>query len=97
MKTVSLSVNIPSDILTLLRISHREMEQEVQRWMALELFRRREISAGKAAEVAGLDLADFIDLTQQYGVAWVDYTEDELETEFQEAITLGEAARQRNV
>lgn len=95
METVSLQVNIPLDLLPLLRLSQREMEQEVQHWVALELFRSRKISAGKAAQVAGISLADFMDLTRQYDVAWVDYTDDELEIELREAATLGKAVREQ--
>lgn len=83
METISLKVNIPSDLLPLLRVSQQELEQEVQHWVALELFRGRKISAGKAAEVAGVSLSDFMDITRQHNVAWVDYTDDELEVELQ--------------
>ena len=81
METISLQVALPKELLSLLRLSQREMEQEVQHWVALELFRSRKISAGKAAQVAGISLSDFMDLARQYNVAWVDYTDEELETE----------------
>ena len=68
---------------------------EVQHWAALELFRARKISAGKAAEVAGVSLANFMDLTRQHNVAWIDYTADELEVELDEAVALGEATQKR--
>ncbi len=58
METISLKVNIPSDLLPLLQVSHQEMEQEVQHWVAM-------------------------DITRQHNVAWVDYTDDELEVELQ--------------
>ena len=95
METVSLQVNLPSDLLSLLRLSQRQMEQEVQQWAALELFRSRKISAGKAAQVAGLSLAEFMELTRQHDIAWVDYTENELETELREARALGKAVREQ--
>lgn len=94
METLSLQVNLPSDLLSLLRLSRQEMEQEVQRWVALELFRTRRISAGKAAEVAGLSLYEFMDLTRQHDIAWIDYTDDELQTELQEAAALGKSVRE---
>lgn len=91
MNTISLEVSFPSDLLSLLRFSQHEMTQAVQRWVALELFRTRKISAGKAAEVAGVSLAEFMDITLKHDVAWVDYTDDELAVELQEAMVLGEA------
>jgi predicted HTH domain antitoxin len=93
METVSLELEVPVDLLTLLRKSRKQMEQEAQLWIALELFRQRKISAGKAAELAHVSLSDFMDFTRQYGVEWISYTDEELETELREAIALGEAVR----
>jgi hypothetical protein len=58
MHTVSLELKFPADLLPLLRKLRREMEQDAQLWVVLELFRRRTISAGKAVELAGLSLSD---------------------------------------
>ncbi len=81
MQTVSLELKFPSDLLPLLRKSHQEMEKEVQLWVVLELFRQRVIWAGKAAELAELSLAEFMDVTREQKVAWVSYTDEELDTE----------------
>jgi predicted HTH domain antitoxin len=43
--------------------------------------------------LANLSLSDFMDITRQYGVEWVSYTDEELEAELREAKALGEAAR----
>lgn len=93
MQTVSLKLKVPADLLPLLRKSRREMEQDAQLWVVLELFRQRKISAGKAAELAGLSLSDFMDATREHGVEWVSYTEEELDAELSEAAMLGEAKR----
>ncbi len=95
MQTVSLKLEVPSELLALLRKSQRELEQEAQLWVALELFRQRKISAGKAAELARLSLSDFMDLTRQHGVEWVSYTDEELEAELREAKALGEATGEK--
>ena len=92
MQTVSLMLKVPSDLLSLLRKSRQEMEQQVQLWVALELFRQRKISAGKASELAAISLSEFMDLTRQHGVEWVSYTDDELRVEIREAISLGGTA-----
>jgi predicted HTH domain antitoxin len=63
-------------------------EMAIQHWVALELFRMRKISAGKAAQVAEMSLHDFMDLTRQHNIAWIDYTDNELEAE------LGQVASQ---
>ena len=95
MQTVSLEIKVPSDLPTLLRMSRQEMEQEAQRWVALELFRHRRVSAGKAAQVAGLGVSDFMDITRRHGIEWVSYTDEELEVELREAVALGQGARER--
>ena len=95
MNTVGIQVNIPSDVLSLLRLSKTEMEQEVQHWIALELFRRRRVSAGKAAEIASLSLVEFMDLTRQHHVDWVDYTDEELAVELREAAVLGRTIKEQ--
>ncbi len=92
MQTVSLKLEIPSDLLKLLRKSRQDMEREVRLWTALELFRQRKISAGKAAELAGISLADFMDITRQQGVEWTSYTDEELEAEIGDSQTLAETA-----
>ena len=94
MQTVSLELKFPADLLPLLRKSRREMEQDAQRWVvaaavvAAELFRQHAISAGKAAELAGLSLSDFMDITREQRIAWVSYTDEELDAELNEAIKL---------
>jgi predicted HTH domain antitoxin len=95
MKTLSLQIKLPADLLSLLRLSRREMEREVQHWIALELFRTRKISAGKAAQVANVSLNEFMDLTRQYNEVWADYTDDELEAELHEAVALGKAIKSK--
>ncbi len=91
MQAVSLELKVPLDLLTLLRKSRREMEQEAQTWVILELFRRRKISAGKAAELTDLNLADFMDISRERGIEWVSYTDEELEAELSGAASLAEA------
>ncbi len=89
MQTVSLKLEVPSELLALLRKSRREMEREAQIWFALELFRQRRVSAGKAAELAGLSLSEFMDVSRQHGIEWASYTDEELEAEIQEARSIG--------
>lgn len=97
MKTISLEINLPSDLLSLLRLSQQQMVQEVQQWVALELFRSRRISAGKAAEVAGVSLFEFMNIAQQYNVPWADYTDEELEVEIAESLAMAESISEAKV
>ena len=47
--------------------------------------RQRQISQGKAAEIAGLSLADFIEALSRFQVCPFQYTTAELEAELQDA------------
>lgn len=91
-----LEIKVPDDLPGLLRLSQDELEREVQVWIALELFRDRKVSAGKAAEIAHVPLMEFMRLTHRHGILWVAYTADELEREAQEAIAIGRAARSQD-
>lgn len=65
METVSLEVKIPASLLFTVQKSRKEIEQDVQTMLALQLFRDRQISAGEAAELAGMKLADFMVAVRQ--------------------------------
>ncbi len=82
---VQLKLEVPSELLALLRKSRQEMEREAQVWFAMELFRQRKVSAGKAAELAGMSLAEFMEVSRQHGIEWTSYTDEELEAEIQGA------------
>ena len=75
------------------KLSKKEMEMEAKLAMALQLFEERRISAGKAAEVSGLPLADFMEATRLHRIEWVDYTDEELEAEIRESVLLGQNLR----
>ncbi len=56
-----LTLELPDGILSALRQSPREAEQDVRLAAAIEWYRRGLISQGRAAEIAGIPRADFID------------------------------------
>jgi predicted HTH domain antitoxin len=57
----TLTIELPEGILSALRQSPREAEQDVRLAAAIEWYRRGVISQGRAAEIAGIPRADFID------------------------------------
>lgn len=65
METVSLEVKIPASLLFTVQKSRKEIEKDVQTMLALQLFRDRQISAGEAAELADMKLADFMAAVRQ--------------------------------
>ena len=66
---VTVELELPRNLLGALRSSEHELEPELQRLIALGLFREECISSGKAAELLGISKARFIDLLDQHGIA----------------------------
>jgi predicted HTH domain antitoxin len=58
---VTLSIDVPDEILSELHQSPDEAERDARLAVAIEWYRRGALSQGRAAEIAGLARADFID------------------------------------
>lgn len=58
---MTMTLEIPEGVLTTLHQSPGEVERDVRLAAAIEWFRRGLISQGRAAEIAGIPRADFID------------------------------------
>lgn len=56
-----LTISVPDESFAQLKRSPRELEQEVRLAAAIDWFRRGLLSQGRAAEIAGVPRADFID------------------------------------
>lgn len=57
----TLTIDLPDGVLSALYQSPDEAEKDVRLAIAVEWYRRGAISQGRAAEIAGLTRADFID------------------------------------
>ena len=57
------------------------MEQHIRLMAALKMFELGKVSSGKAAELAGMSRAEFIETCGRYRVSAFNYTPDELEKE----------------
>ncbi|NOQ36026.1 MAG: prevent-host-death family protein [Methylococcaceae bacterium] len=53
----------------------------LQLTLAVKLFKEHDISLGKAAELAKMNLAEFSEYVSELGIAVVDFNEDELDEE----------------
>jgi predicted HTH domain antitoxin len=81
MQTVTVKVQFPKDVFLHWGKSKEQVEKDVKKAMALELFREKRLSFGKAAELSGMCLSDFMDLTREYKIPVANYSKEELEEE----------------
>lgn len=77
----TLEIDIPTSILQL-GIDRIDVQQRVNEWLILSLFTDGRISSGKAARLLGINRVEFLTLLRKRGVAYLDYSEDELAEEF---------------
>lgn len=76
-ETVKVEMNFAPDVLVAMQmigLYGDRLEQEMKKVMAVDLFRRGLLSTGKAAELADMCLADFIDLLVAHNLPVVEYT-----------------------
>jgi len=59
-----------------------EIQRHLSDWLVLSLFTEGRVSSGKAARLLNISRAEFLALLQSHGIAYVNYTPDELAEEF---------------
>lgn len=77
----AISLNLEDDLTAMLHETNRPVQQTVREFIILELYRRGTISSGKAAELLGMQRWDFIHHASRLGIAFLDMTDDEWQTE----------------
>ena len=92
MAQTSFSVQIPSNLLKL-GISPDEIQQRVSEWLVFSLFSEGKISTGKAGKLLGITRLDFIQLLKTRGIAFINYSEDEIKEELEAVKKLSPKAK----
>jgi predicted HTH domain antitoxin len=82
MTNTTLEVQVPAPLLRL-GISREEISHRITEWLVFSLFVEGRISSGKAGQLLGISRIEFLALLRKHGIAYVDYTEDELADEWQ--------------
>ena len=77
MAETTCSVRVPGNLLNL-GSSQDEIQRRISEWLVLSLFSEGKISSGKAGELLGLSRLEFIELLRERGIAYINYSKDEL-------------------
>lgn len=78
---VRITLEFPEGSLSALRVSPREFADEMRLAAAVKWYELRRISQGRAAEIAGMSRAQFIDALGPFGVSPFQYSADEVQEE----------------
>jgi predicted HTH domain antitoxin len=71
----------PDGLEQAVQTTPQELEAQIRLMAALKMFELGKLSSGKAAELAGLPRAEFLEMCGRYGVSIFAYSPDELETQ----------------
>ncbi|MEW5828505.1 MAG: UPF0175 family protein [Chloroflexota bacterium] len=82
------NIRVSSDLLNLGLT--QEIQRRISEWLVFSLFSEGKISSGKAGKLLGITRLEFIDLLKARGIAFINYTEEELKEELDAARKLKE-------
>jgi predicted HTH domain antitoxin len=71
----------PEWVNTLRPLDNRPLDHFVKELAILELYRRRQISSGKAAELLKMERMEFVRFASRQGIAFYDLSDDEFVAE----------------
>jgi predicted HTH domain antitoxin len=77
----TVSVELDRELVNLFHQTDTRPEDTLKEYLVLELYRRHEISSGKAAELLGMERFEFIRFASRLGIPYVDMDKQELEDE----------------
>lgn len=87
MTETTFEVQLPTSLLRY-GLDQDEIQRRITEWLVLSLFSEGRISSGKAARLLGISRIEFLALLRVRGIAYVNYTADELADEFAAAQAL---------
>jgi predicted HTH domain antitoxin len=83
MDTVRITIELPRDVFSALRQAPENFVREMRLAAAVQWYESRRISQAKAAEIAGLSRAEFLQALGQLGISPFQYSADEVIQEAQ--------------
>ena len=87
MNETTFQVSLPPNLLNF-GFNQAQVQNNITEWLVLSLFTDTQISSGKAADLLDISRIDFLKLLRQRGIAYIDYSAQELDEEFDAVKTL---------
>ena len=81
MTETTFEVRVPAPLLRF-GFDQNEIQRRLTVWLVLSLFTEGHISSGKAARLLNLSRIEFLALLRARGIAYINYTPEELAEEF---------------
>lgn len=81
----TVTVELEHDLVDMFHDVRGRPEEKLKEYLVLELYRRHEISSGKAAEWLGMSRLEFIRYASRLGIPYIDLDEQELGEEIRVA------------
>jgi predicted HTH domain antitoxin len=82
---VKAEIEFPEDILISLKESKEEFVRNIKLYAAIELYKRKKLSLGKAAELVGMPRLEFADFLSKSQIPVLDLNAQELKREITSA------------
>jgi predicted HTH domain antitoxin len=80
MVETTFQIHVPVPLLRL-GFDQNEIQRRITEWLVLSLFTEGHISSGKAARLLNMSRIEFLALLRARGIAYINYTPDELAEE----------------
>ena len=81
MTETTFQVSVPTPLLQY-GFDKDEIQRRLTEWLVLSLFTEGQISSGKAARLLSITRVEFLALLRAKGIAYLNYTSEELAEEF---------------
>lgn len=82
MREATVEVRIPGELLEF-GFHQQTIQQHLIEWLVITLFTEERISSGRAAKLLGVTRIEFLNLLRRHGIAYLDYSPDELADELE--------------
>ena len=82
MTEASFQVHVPAPLLQY-GFDQNEVQRRLVEWLVLSLFTEGHVSSGKAARLLNISRVEFLALLRSRGIAYINFTPDELKDEFE--------------